>query len=151
MSNYSEKYQRTHDIDWFANIHGKLFHFASNGGKLPDVICDDRNALIQRRVESLNASSVVKTSRFIRSLSQDMNAEDRENYLRSFYEMASKGFISCDNISNDDFDDPHYRIIASPNNNNAPDLPYDLMPKIEDLSAFGFSEEDLSIIDEIEQ
>ena len=149
MSKYSEKYQRTHDIDWFANIHGKLFHFASNGGELPDVICDDDNALIQRRVESLNASNEVKISEFISRQFQNMNAEDRENYLRSFYEMASKGFISCDNISNDDFENSHYRIIASPSNINDSDLPYDLIPMIEDLAVFGFSEEDLSIIDEI--
>lgn len=38
MSKYSKAYQEDHNIDWFAIIDGRYYHFASGGTYLPDEV-----------------------------------------------------------------------------------------------------------------
>ena len=108
---YRVDYQETHDIDWFFRYKGKIYHAASNGGIIPDVIDSKINRTIQEMVEESD-------SRFNVVLSEnvwDFHGQDED--LGSFRDYASKGFISLDRTINECFEEKdqfHYHIVAFP-------------------------------------
>lgn len=108
---YRIDYQETHDIDWFFRYKGKLYHAASNGGIIPDVIDSSRNRTIQEMLEEIEY-------RFDVELSENVwNYHSQEEDLDSFRDYASKGFISLDRTINENFEDSgrlQYHIVAYP-------------------------------------
>lgn len=55
MSKYSKAYQEDHNIDWFAIIDGRYYHFASGGTYLPDEVNNkEQNRKLQHFVAQKN-------------------------------------------------------------------------------------------------
>lgn len=110
---YRRDYQETHDIDWFFRYQGRVYHAASNGGMLPDVVDSNNNRIIQEKLEGIVGVFQV-------SFADNLNI--RYGYdadLSSFGEYASKGFISLDRTENDKEDKNSkqvYHIVAYPTN-----------------------------------
>lgn len=87
---YRIDYQETHDIDWFFRYRGNVYHAASNGGLLPDVIDSKINRTIQESLEDVEGTFPV-------SFAQNVYAfYGQDEDLSSFEEYAAKGFISLD-------------------------------------------------------
>lgn len=103
---YSKKYQKTHDIDWFFQCRSCYFHVASNGLMIPSEIMSQSNYDIQTKVyEMEEVCDVVVNEEWITNyvlhqpLPQEyesINDNPLENYLKSFRSMARKGFVSLD-------------------------------------------------------
>ena len=117
---YSESYQSTRDIDWFFKIGGRNIHVASNGGKIPDFV----NDILRLRNEQAKVSMleslvplkniivnqnvvdgrIQETLKNVSVYQYDGISSDtlKEAYLKSFKEMASKGFYSYDRVLGED-------------------------------------------------
>lgn len=103
MKKYSKIYQLTHDIDWFCMIGNTPMHFASNCGLLPDKVNNrDINRDIQEKVALMEAivpdrEHILVNTKYLRTrLGENIAEGGFENYVKSFVEMAMKGFISFD-------------------------------------------------------
>lgn len=103
MKKYSKTYQLTHDIDWFCKIGNTPMHFASNCGLLPKKVNDkENNKRIQEQVSLMDnvvdsKEHISINQEYVRARLGDNIAEDGyENYVRTFVEMAMKGFVSFD-------------------------------------------------------
>ena len=113
---YRLDYQKTHDIDWFFRYNGKVYHAASNGGRLPDVVDSAANRRLQVILEETPGIHEIVLSRNI------YQYYDNEEQFSSFAEYASKGLISLDrDDGGDDGDDDlysqlRYHIVAYPKN-----------------------------------
>ena len=134
MKKYGKTYQLTHDIDWFCRIGNTPMHFASNCGLLPNKVNDkDANRRIQEQVALMD--NVVESREYIainrayiRARLGDNIAEGGyENYVRSFVEMAMKGFVSFDR---DLEDEDMYIWIAKPD--SAVPVPIEEIPNYEE-------------------
>ena len=114
---YSKEYQRTRDIDWFFRKGNRCYHVASNGGLLPDFV----NDVLRLREEQANVSSldniyesiddvnlnhqyvnerikrIIEQYRIYNNEQEIPSIEEmKKAYLKSFIEMAKKGFYSYD-------------------------------------------------------
>ena len=103
MKKYSKTYQLTHDIDWFCIIGNTPMHFASNCGLLPNKVNNkENNRRIQEQVGLMDnvvesREHIVINREYIRARLGDNIAQGGyEDYVRSFVEMAVKGFVSFD-------------------------------------------------------
>lgn len=133
-------YCQTHDIDWFCIINGKPIHVASNGGELP--LCFNKQMIFTQRQYVLdlpdiegNEVSVIESKylndtisekyqywsriRENEEVAQDFMAifgefNSRKLYLRSFIQMAKKGFYSFDRIDNHEGDSGFYQMLLRP-------------------------------------
>jgi len=134
MAKYRYSYVRTHDIDWFCKIGNRYCHFASNGGLIPAFANDSkRNKEIQKYVGSelsviipreaivINHEYVNKRLRqYDYEWDKGLNIDFEKEYLRSFVEMAQRGFWSydCDILTNElegeNSDRITYALIARP-------------------------------------
>ena len=131
MAKYRYSYVRTHDIDWFCKIGNRYCHFASNGGLIPAFANDSkRNKEIQNYVGSklsvnISQEDIVinheyvnrRLKRYDYEWDKSLNIDIEKEYLRSFVEMAQKGFWSydCDiltNIEEEPCDQIKYALIA---------------------------------------
>lgn len=128
---YRKDYQATHDIDWFFQYKGKMYHAASNGGELPKCIDSENNRILQEEIEKLKRTFGVV-------MDNDVSRVYKENEdLSSFREFASKGFISLDRTVNEDGKRNRYHKVAYPA--VAVNIKYfnlqvrDLIPKLEDV------------------
>jgi hypothetical protein len=116
---YSLDYQRTSDIDWFAECGGIPLHIASNGCRLPDVIDRGHNRAIQRQLAEMEERLIdvmINYAGVRRCLGED---GDMYNYLESFFRFARLGFVSIDTIRNEENienERDEYVIIAYPKN-----------------------------------
>lgn len=127
MAPYSDEYLILHDIDWFCIINDTPIHAASNGGTLPSYIKNhpDVNIKNQEFAYSLDKKyefadigintdyidekfANIEVSSFYELL------EMKINYLRSFVDMASRGFYSFDRIDYNNFESNNYILIAWP-------------------------------------
>ena len=107
---YRRDYQETHDIDWFFRYRGKIYHAASNGGMLPDIVDSRKNRELQEKLEDIVGTFEIEYAGGARNR---INAED----LSSFAEYAAKGFISLDRVETaEDNNSNHYQIVAFPKN-----------------------------------
>ena len=102
---YSKTYQLTHDIDWFCKIGNTPMHFASNCGLLPKKVNDkERNKRIQEQVSLMDnvvdsREHIAINKEYVRARLGDNIVEGGyENYVRTFVNMAMKGFVSCDRV-----------------------------------------------------
>lgn len=99
---YSKIYQLTHDIDWFCKIGDLPMHFASNCGLLPDKV---NNREVNRRIQEIVASAqnliersqVIINGEYVRlRLGEEAGETVFNDYVRTFVEMAMKGYWSFD-------------------------------------------------------
>lgn len=124
---YSEAYQRTRDIDWFFQYQGRNIHVASNGGKLPEFVNDIHrlrkeqaevslledtgNAPVRVNDEYVDPRMIILRQNSPIKQDEEKMLSSKNDYLRSFVDMAKKGFYSYDR----DLDDKYkYVLICSP-------------------------------------
>ena len=123
---YNTNYLRTHDIDWFCIINGLYVHVASAGGIIPEAL-RDREELRQLQHIVSNApflfseNEIVYNERFLNSRFHD--GESREDYVRSFRDMARKGFVSMDRTDWINPQSNDYHVVCCPNRNLKPIIP----------------------------
>lgn len=144
---YSTTYQITRDIDWFARCNGKLYHFASNGGHIPDCITSKRNGEMLRFLLHLSEQGVnndcdvenIETERLwpyltIQTGMQEFSQEAIADYRKSFQFFASLGCVSMDRLSDDFFEDNRYFAVAWPGKNKIQDkVSHDLQVEYQQL------------------
>lgn len=120
---YRKDYMLTHDIDWFFQCKGKVYHVASNGGIIPKEIMARENAELQEKVYNYtvsNESECIINRNFIQeNILNDLDNEypsceqQFSDYIESFVAMAKKGFISLDRSI-----DNRYFWVAKPKEDN---------------------------------
>ena len=135
MAKYSVPFQLSHDVDLFCKIGSSYCHFATNGGLIPDALNDRKyigNTIQYIRQELhdvvtdediyINEDYVTRRVNYSYShWNQELGLDFKKEYLRSFLEMARKGFSSYDrdvipeNCQGNGSDDI-YVLIAKPNN-----------------------------------
>lgn len=129
---YRIDYQRTHDIDWFCMIDSVPVHIASNGGLIPPDILARENFAVQTEVYNMpcifSEDDVVVREEYIRDrvFGQNISEEAYRSYVKSFVDMARKGFVSLDRIDVGEpaecSEDERYIVVAYPKNLPGPEL-----------------------------
>ena len=125
---YDINYMITHDIDWYCVINGLNVHVASAGGMLPENMRDrDELRLLQHNVSKaqflFSENEIVYNEGFLNSHFPDGKA--REDYVRSFRDMARKGFVSMDRTNWTNPESNVYHVVCLPNRNLKPVSPED--------------------------
>lgn len=126
---YDKNYMLTHDIDWFCIINGVYVHVASAGGDLPERM-RDREELRQlqynvNRAEYIfNENEIEYNEQFLSARFQ--NYEGRSDYIKTFTEMARKGFVSLDRTNWNNPDDNTYHIVCRPPRKNQDNIQLDI-------------------------
>lgn len=120
---YDLNYMLTHDIDWFCVINGLYVHVASAGGIIPEDLRDrDELRLLQHNVSKapylFSENEIVYNEVFLNSHFPDGKAG--EDYVRSFRDMARKGFISMDRTNWTNPESNEYHVVSLPNRNLTP-------------------------------
>lgn len=133
---YDLNYMINHDIDWFCIINGLYVHVASAGGLLPENMRDrDELRLLQHNVSKapylFSENEIVYNEGFLNSHFPDGKA--REDYVRSFRDMARKGFVSMDRTNWTNPESNEYHVVCLPNRNLTPVNPEDGEIKITSL------------------
>lgn len=131
MARYPLAYQLAKDIDWFFCSGGIPVHVASAGDILPEEI-NDRESLreLQRVVYTLpyiwTTEDLIFNEEFLGNYVERMTTsypefftaeEWRDNYLRSFAEMARRGFVSLDRTltyAEENADSHMYHVVCYP-------------------------------------
>ena len=146
---YSKAYQKTRDIDWFFRDGDRFIHAASNGGSLPDFVNDmDILRPIQTNVALMTlqegGQEVVVNNDYVEQrfkmmaqlLNCEIDSDSKSDYIRSFSEMAQKGFYSYDR----DLDaSDHYSLVCYPQNSK--DLAFgQMIPEISPEISFDDNE-----------
>lgn len=117
---FTDEYLLSNDIDWFFSINDVYIHVASAGGIIPEQINDkEKLRSIQRKVFNLpyifNKEEIIFNEIFLNSrFGNQIYEQQRTYYLRSFTDMAMKGFISMDRTNLSDLDDNRYHIVCMP-------------------------------------
>lgn len=110
--------QFAYDFDWFfVDSEGQLCHVASAAGRLPT------------RIGRMGVEEIQNISRLIRLLPAQFEYEinprldeiksfesnlQRTNYLEDFILFAKRGLYSFDKSKLNNFEDPHYHLVAYP-------------------------------------
>lgn len=120
---YDLNYMLTHDIDWFCVVNGSYVHVASAGGILPEEMRDrDELRRLQYEVSQaqdlFNDDEIEYNEKFLSN--RFGNGKGREDYVRTFRDMAKKGFISMDRTNVSDPESNIYHVVCCPNRNLAP-------------------------------
>lgn len=135
---YRIDYQRTHDIDWFCMIDSVPVHIASNGGVIPPNILSRENFAVQTEVYNMpcifSEDDVVVREEYIRervfSNGQNISEEAYRSYVKSFVDMARKGFVSLDRIDTGETaecsEDERYIVVAYPKQSSSSNLSPDI-------------------------
>lgn len=114
---YNETYIHTRDIDWFCIINNQYIHVASAGGQIPSQI-NERDTLrkIQHQVSEAeyiySDDEILINTAFLRQKFD--NVEKIEDYIKSFKDMAKKGFSSFDRTNLCDLNDNKYHMVCQP-------------------------------------
>ena len=115
---YNKAYLRTHDIDWFLVKEGIRIHLASAGGDIPDPFNDvDR---LRSEQKAVFEQPLIYEDRQIwvnypyLSIRLKDNKKAMDDYIRSFMEMAEKGFVSMDRTDFLNQEDKTYHIVCAP-------------------------------------
>lgn len=131
---YRIDYQRTHDIDWFCMIDSVPVHIASNGGLIPPDILARENFAVQTEVYNMpcifSEDDVVVREEYIResafSNNRNFSKDAYRSYVKSFVDMARKGFVSLDRIDVGEpverSEDERYIVVAYSKNLPGPEL-----------------------------
>lgn len=105
------------DIDFFIlDSNNKLFHFASAGTLLPEIVVQNykENNLIQANMLKTKESFQVEINPNLEEFVQFESTQMRDLYLRDFIFYAQRGCYSYDKTYITDFNDPRYHLVASP-------------------------------------
>lgn len=128
---YTDDYLATHDIDWFCVINKTPIHAASNGGDLPLDIKNNRllneknkRFVFNRKRKNkynydeinINIEHLNKVIKNPENYSPFEIIEMKNNYLRTFIDMARRGFYSYDRLIYKEFEDQKYILVAWPKN-----------------------------------
>lgn len=115
---YTYHYMKYHDIDWFCKINDRPCHFASAGGLIPNPI-RERERLRRLQQDVCLAEYIYEENEI--SYNEEFLGErfrddegGRETYLRTFKEMARKGFVSFDRTNLSNPDDNTYHVVCYP-------------------------------------
>lgn len=126
MKKYTDEYLHEHDIDWFCTINGKPIHAASNGGTLPLIIKNNKSINEENQFTAYNrpynkALRISVNNKYLNMLfKKDDNTTDldiqirKTKYLRTFVDMARRGFYSFDRRYYDKYRSNLYIPIAWP-------------------------------------
>lgn len=135
---YRIDYQRTHDIDWFCMIDSVPVHIASNGGLIPPDILARENFAVQTEVYNMpcifSEDDVVVREEYIRarafSNNRNFSKDAYRSYVKSFVDMARKGFVSLDRIDVGEpverSEDERYIVVAYPKQSSSSNLSPDI-------------------------
>ena len=110
MAKLSVSFQLSHDIDLFCKIGSSYCHFATNGGLIPDIINDrkylgnTKQFILQELHEIVTDEDIYINEEYVTKRvnysyshwNQELGMDFKKEYLRSFLEMARKGFLSYD-------------------------------------------------------
>lgn len=114
---YNTNYMLTHDIDWFCIINGLYVHVDSAGGIIPEAM-RDRDELRQLQYIVSNApylysdDEIVCNESFLNN--HCLEGKAKEDYVRSFKDMARKGFISMDRTDWINPESNDYHVVCCP-------------------------------------
>lgn len=124
---YTDEYLSSHDVDWFCMIDGFPIHAASNGGNLPEIIKNNRLNSVEKQDYAYSLEQVFDikdieiNNSYLDYLFHDTEKykpyeliEMRSNYLRTFVDMARRGFYSFDRCNYEEFEDDRYVLVAWP-------------------------------------
>lgn len=123
MAKYTRNYMLSHDIDWFCSINGWDVHLASAGSYIPQFANDlSTNRKNQRQAYTsehlFEKDQIIVNEPYVKkrlesSTDDKLYSHKREMYIRSFVDMAQRGYISMDH-NNFDIDSTDYVVIAYP-------------------------------------
>ncbi len=116
---YSQEEQHNKDIDWFfTNLTDRIFHVASAGGQLPELISENglRNKEIGSGIDRLEPRFNITINDGVFNIIGYQNevGRARDLYLESFIFYAKRGIYSCDKSILSSFENKHYHLVASP-------------------------------------
>lgn len=127
MAKYTVEYLLTHDLDWFCYINDRLVHGASNGGTLPTKVNNqEQNSINQKivynqkpiySIDDIEINTKYINKRFLDSehLYTVWELEQKKyNYLKTFIDMAMRGFYSFDRIEHYIYNSNKYIPVAWP-------------------------------------
>ena len=122
---YSLLEQHSRDLDIFLSDRSKLIHIASAGGSLPKTVLDsdvynDNILTSLSQIDSNLSFEVDINPNLVEIL--DLNENEIENYIKSFVEMASKGFYSYDKTRICNFEDQTFHLVAKPSSPTNPNI-----------------------------
>lgn len=122
---YSLLEQHSRDLDIFLSDGSKLIHIASAGGSLPKSILnsDVYNDNILSSISQIDSNSNFEVD-INPNLSEilDLNENGIENYVKSFVDMARKGFSSYDKTRIGNFEDQTFHLVAKPSSPTNPNI-----------------------------
>lgn len=152
---YDLNYMLNHDIDWFCIINGVYVHVASAGGIIPESM-RDRDEL-RKLQHNVSVAPDIFADEDIEYNEQFLNnhfpeAKERADYVRSFREMARKGFVSMDRTNWTNPDSNIYHVVCRPKRNVVPInqndehilIPYQIQ---KDNLELGIDTNDIKLID----
>lgn len=116
---YTIEEQYGRDIDWyFKDANDNMFHVASAGGRLPDIIVENDflNNSLHSQIQSLPLDFDYQINPNLDEIKNFETSELRQFYLEDFIEMAQKGFVSIDKTILGNFDNTIYHLVAWPIN-----------------------------------
>lgn len=112
--------QQTRDIDWFIfdSTNFNFCHFASAGGKLPQII-QENDLLNEEFIQIINRSEYKEMFEYeinpnLRDIINIKGDESYDDYTRDFINYAKRGFYSYDKTNINNFDDMTYHLVAYP-------------------------------------
>lgn len=114
---YDLNYMLNHDIDWFCMINGVYVHVASAGGIIPESMRD--REVLRKLQHNVSIAPEIFADEDIEYNEQYLNnhfpdAKEREDYVRSFRDMARKGFISMDRTNWSNPESNIYHVVCRP-------------------------------------
>ncbi|WP_449386944.1 hypothetical protein [Chryseobacterium lineare] len=109
--------QQTMDVDWFITDSEHIGFMASAGGKLPESVArsKENNEILYGFFRSLpEISEVVINPKLDSILIKIFGSGVNKRYLEDYVFMTKKGLYSFDKTYPNNFSDPHYHLVASP-------------------------------------
>lgn len=113
---YRNEYLSTRDIDWFCKINNKFIHVASAGGLLPssinDRIINEKLQILVSELPDIYTNDQLSYNEEFLNKRFNNNTEAIEDYVRTFKEMAKKGFYSYDRTNfSEKFEDSYHLVV----------------------------------------
>jgi len=140
----------TIDLDWFAiDENNNVIHFASGGGKLPQIIREsvEEDRSLRMFVRSLPQISGVILSKDLSNYVDLGDQKGREAYLHDFTNMARRGLFSFDKTYPGKQVSHLYHLVCIPDKRLVlKDLPVEIQNKLKRLR-LNFNAEQINDID----
>lgn len=110
--------QQTMDMDCFFTDGEYVGFMASGGGKLPDSVTksEEKRQILARYFRNLpEISEVMINPKLDSILIKIFGSGVNKRYLEDYAFMTKKGLYSFDKTYPNNFSEPHYHLVASPN------------------------------------